>query len=355
MSGRTPPPRFTAAPYLASKSPSAGVVRLDTNEGSTPDPALLRRLAEADVQVIRAYPSTRRLEQLLAERLGVAPDQVVVTNGADVALDRACRAWLAPGRELLVAEPTFEMFYRFAEMTGATLVGVPWVDRFPLDGLLSRVTPSTGVIAIVSPNNPTGLVCSGSELRRIAEAAPHSVVLLDHVYVEYADEDLTALALKLPNVIVVRTLSKAWGLAGCRVGYAVADPAATAVIRSAGDPFPVAGPSLFLAEARVSAGAGALVHHVGQVRRERDDLLQRFGAWACPCPPSQGNFVFPLVGPEAAGIRSALAAEGLLVRHFADRPGLAEHLRITLPGNQATYDRLAQALERLLGRIGGTP
>jgi histidinol-phosphate aminotransferase len=355
MNGRTPPPRFTAAPYLASQSPPAGVLRLDTNEGSSPEPALLRRLAEADVQVIRAYPSTLRLERLLADRLGVAADRVVVTNGADVALDRVCRAWLAPGSELLVAEPTFEMFYRFAEMTGATLVGVPWVDRFPLEALLDRVTPSTGIIAVVSPNNPTGLVCSASELRRIADAAPQSIVLLDHVYVEYADEDLTGLALTLPNVIVVRTLSKAWGLAGCRVGYAVADPAAAAVIRSAGDPFPVAGPSLFLAEARVSSGAGSLALHVGQVRRERDDLLRRFGEWGCPCPSSRGNFVFPLVGPEAAAIRSALAAEGLLVRHFADRPALAEHLRITLPGHEATYERLAAALGRLLGRIGGTP
>lgn len=354
MNGRPPAARFAAAPYRAATAPPAGTIRLDTNEGSRPDATLLRQLTEADLQVVRGYPSATRLEELLARRLGVPAAQVAVTNGADVALDRVCRAWLAPGRELLVAEPTFEMFYRFAEMTGATLVGVPWLDRFPLEACLERLSPATGVVAVVSPNNPTGLTCAATDLRRIAATAPQAIVLLDHVYVEYADQDLTALALTLPNVVVVRTLSKAWGLAGCRVGYAVADPDVAAVIRAAGDPFPVAGPSLFLAESLVSSGGGALEEHVARVRRERADLLRRFEAWGCPCAPSQGNFLFPRVGPDAAAVRSALAAGGLLVRHFAARPELADFLRITLPGDDAVYGRLVAALARLLGSIGDT-
>jgi histidinol-phosphate aminotransferase len=352
MNDRPPAPRFATTPYHPPQPPLVGAVHLDTNEGARPDPALLRRLADADVQVIRGYPSTASLEQRLAERLGVPASRVVVANGADAILDRVCRAWLAPERELLVAEPTFEMFYRFAERAGATLVAVPWADRFPTEELLARITPATGVVAVVSPNNPSGLTCTATDLRRIADAAPQAIVLLDHVYVEYADEDLTPLALTLPNVVVVRTFSKAWGLAGCRVGYAVAGPEVASVIRAAGDPFPVSGPSLFLAEAALTSGTSTLEQHVARVRSERADLLQRVEAWGCPCASSQGNFLFPRVGPEAAAIRSALAADGLLVRHFADRPALADFLRITLPGDDALYQRLVMALARLLGPIG---
>jgi len=348
MSG--PAPVFSLTPYRPPAPATEGAVRLDHNEGARPDPVLLAQLAGGGTRLLREYPSTRALEAALAERIGVPVGAVVVTNGADVALDRACRAFLAPGRDLLVAEPTFEMFPRFAAMCGAGYVAVPWGKRFPTEELLSRASAGTGVVALVSPNNPTGLTLGRGDLARIATALPRSLVILDHVYVEYADEDLTRAALALANVVVVRTFSKAWGLAGCRVGYAVSTPSIAEVLRAAGDPYPVAGPSMALALAALEGGRNSLDAHVAEVRRERAALLERFRGWDVPCPASQGNFVFPWFGADAARVQASLAADGLLVRRFADRPGLDGGLRISLPADPATFDRLLRALARALGR-----
>ena len=130
------------------------------------------------------------------------------------ALDRACRAFLEPGRTILLPDPSFDMFDCSATLAGGELVRVPWWDdAFPSDAFVGRLDARTGVVAVVSPNNPTGSVATLADVRRLAAAAPNALVILDHVYVEYADVDLTPAVLDLPNVLVLRTLSKAWGLA----------------------------------------------------------------------------------------------------------------------------------------------
>src|SRR5207247_4822990 len=123
----------------------------------------------------------------------------------------------------------------------------------PLAPFLTRPAEQPALIAVVSPNNPTGAAATAADIRCLAEAAPNAVVLLDHVYVEYADEDLTPAVIDLPNVVVLRTLSKAWGLAGCRIGYAIGSPEIVASLRIAGAPYPVAAPSVALALGRLEA------------------------------------------------------------------------------------------------------
>jgi HAD superfamily hydrolase (TIGR01548 family) len=203
---------------------------------------------------------------------------------------------------------------------------------------------------VVSPNNPTGSVASADDLRRISAARPDAVVLLDHAYVEYADDDLTAVALALPNVLVLRTLSKAWGLAGCRIGYAVGSPDMIAALRAAGGPYTVAGPSVALALARLARPTPELREHVACIRQERDALIALLTALGLEPWPSQTNFVFVECGSSGrtAFIAAALRALGVLVRDFPDRPGLTTALRITLPGDAASFARLTAALETVL-------
>lgn len=323
-------------------------VRLDRNEGAQPDAGLISRVLD-DLRLFREYPDAAALEAALAERHGIDPAGVVVTPGADGALERACRLRLRPGVELLLTDPTFEMFPLFAGMTGATAVSVPWLDRFPTRDLVARIGRATGVVALVSPNNPTGLVIGREDLEAVARAAPDAIVIFDHVYADYAEEDLTAVAFRFPNVVVTRTFSKAWGLAGCRVGYALATPAIAARMRLAGPPYAVAGPSLAVAEATLAAGDGALRAHVARVREERAalrDLLLRAGI---ACPPSQANFLFPRFGPRVDAVRDSLARAGFVVRRFPDNPRIADALRISLPGDVAIYDRLVLALAKAIG------
>src|SRR5437588_354174 len=282
-------------------APGPALLRLDSNEGVLPPQALLAQLAAADPELLRRYPEVSALEAALAARLDVPPERLIATAGADEAIDRACRAFLELGKSVLLPDPCFDMFDRCAALAGGALVRVPWRGGpFPLDGFLGRVDASTGLVVVVSPNNPTGAVATLAEVRRLAAAAPNALLVLDHVYVEYADEDLTPGVLDLPNVLALRTFSKAWGLAGCRVGYAVGSPYVIGVLRAAGGPYSVAAPSIALALAQLERGVEPLQAHVARIRVERDLLATRLAARGLAPQPSQANFVLVECGTRAS-------------------------------------------------------
>jgi len=325
------------------------VLRLNSNEGPRAPQALLAELAALDPELLRCYPDATAVETALAARVGVSPDRVVVTAGADEALDRIYRAYAGPDRPVLLPEPTFDMLERFAELAAAPLVRVPWLtDAFPLEEILAQLDNRIAIVVIVSPNNPTGGVAARDDVRRIAAAAPRSLLLLDQAYIEYADEETDPAVFDLPNVVVVRTMSKAWGLAGCRVGYAVGSPNVIAVLRAAGAPYPVAGPSLALALSQLRRGGAVLRAHVTQVRAERAKLRELLCAAGIDARASQANFVFADFGARAGFVRDGLRARGILVRDFHGRAGLETGLRITLPGDPADFERLTRALETVL-------
>ncbi len=340
-----PSTRVPTTPYTRPQPLRADTLRLDGNEGSHSSAHLVGNLIDRAPSLLRHYPDPTDLEQLLAARLGVAAECVVVTAGADEAIDRCFRAYLEPGRDLILPVPTFEMLHRFAALAGANVVTVPWVDEFPTDAVVREVDECTTMVAIVSPNNPTGLVATADDLQRVSESLSNGIVLLDHAYVEYADVDLTSLAAELGNVVTIRTLSKAWGLAGCRVGYAVAPREIAATVRSAGNPYPVSGISLAVAASKVAAGGNDVAAHVRTIRDERNKLTERLERWGVNVSPSRANFVFADLGARVHFVRDALRALGVLVRHFPNRAELAQGLRISLPGDRADFDRLVTALE----------
>ena len=348
ISNSYPTTRVPTTPYRRATPQRQSTLRLDGNEGDTPPSLLLRRLASLDTSALREYSDTAGLEREIAIRFGVDPERVVVTAGADDALDRACRSYLEPGRELLVPIPTFEMIHRFAAVAGGAVVTVPWSDSFPSDAVVDKIGKDTALVAIVSPNNPTGLVASSADLERIAEAATSAYVLLDHAYVEYADGDLTEAALEHENVVVVRTFSKAWGLAGCRVGYLIANPEVANVIRNAGNPYPVSALSLSVVSERLRVGEAAMKAHVARIREERERLRDQLNSLGVSSPQSQGNFLFAELGDRANCVRECLASCGILVRFFPQRQETCTGLRISLPGNENDFLKLTQALDLCL-------
>ncbi len=297
-----------------------------------PDPALLR-----------AYPDAGPLEGILAKRLRVAPAQVVVTAGADEALDRLCRAFLAPGRTAVLPTPGFEMLERYAALAGAQVVSPSWLGGpFPVSAILD--VPSPSLVAITSPNNPTGGVATVDEILAIADARPDTLVLLDAAYVEFAELDPTRQVLARPNVVVVRTLSKAWGLAGLRVGFAVGAADVIRALRCAGSPYPVSSLSLALATARLERGEASMRRFVDRVRDERTQLAAALAARGFDVVPSQANFVFAQ-GDNAESFVLGLARRGIAIRRFANRPCLERAIRIACPGDPASFSRLLRALE----------
>jgi histidinol-phosphate aminotransferase len=334
--------------YAVPRLPTPIDLVLDGNEGLVPPPELLAELAMVGPDALRRYPDATALAQKLAARHGVAADQVAIGAGADELIDRLCRAFLAPGRELVLPSPSFVMFPHYAALAQGTLVKVPWpAGPWPLERVCAALGPRTALVAFVTPNNPTGAVASAHDLRTVSRAAEHALVIVDLAYAEFADEDLTEVALALPNSVVLRTFSKALGLAGLRVGYALGAPELIAVLKAAGGPYSVARLSLLLAERALDVLPGASARFVAEVRRERVLLVEDLRALGARATPSQANFVLAAFANEL-WVQQALAGLGIGVRRFPGDPELSGALRITLPGEPAAFERLRHALRTAL-------
>ncbi|MDX2200066.1 MAG: histidinol-phosphate transaminase [Phycisphaerae bacterium] len=336
------------SPY-ATPIPAAPIdLRLDANEGP-PAPIDLAAIARLlpDGEIAR-YPSARALEAALAARWSVEPQNILVTSGGDDAIHRACQAVLEPSRDLILPMPTFEMIPRYATLAGARIIEIPWPrGPYPASRICEAVTAQTAMIALVSPNNPTGAVATRDDLERICRAAPHALVLVDAAYAEFADEDLTEAAISLPNTLVVRTFSKALGCAGLRVGYCVGPADLITALRAAGGPYPVSSLSLLVARHALETSSQTLSRVVPRIRDERAKLSQQLARRGADVFPSQANFVLAQF-TNAPSTWAALASQGILVRRFSPASGLERCLRITLPGSASAFDRLTAAFETAL-------
>ena len=337
------------APSVYAPPPFPAPISLDLsrNEGRPP-----RGMPEAwalDACDLSRYPSGDELRAALAARHGVGVERVLVSNGGDDVLLRCCLWTLRGGGSALLPVPTFEMIERYVAIAGGVAVAVPWPEGpFPTDAALASAGPDLRVVFVVSPNNPTGASATAADLERLVRALPGVTIVLDAAYAEFADVDLTDFALRHEQIVVVRTLSKAWGLAGLRVGYALGDPRAIAALRAHGNPMPVADVAARLAVLRLRSGAADVADHVAVVRAERAALLTELPLHgARPSLPSEGNFVL-VRGVDADFVVAAAATAGVGLRRFPGRAGLADAVRIGLPGDPAGFARLRAALRAAL-------
>lgn len=331
-------------PYRVAARPGPITLDLRHNEGPPPDPDLLAGLGP---DVLQHYPDTSGLEAAIAARFGVAPACVVVTAGADDALDRIARAFLGPDRHLVLHEPAFEMTIRYALLTGAAVRGVPWHGGpLPVDALVDAAEDA-GVIVLTSPNNPTGEVVTAADVAAVAARAPHALLVLDGAYEEYADDDLTAPAIAA-GALVLRTFSKAWGLAGIRVGYAIGPAEAVDALRVVGAPYPVSAPSIAIAARAWAKGDDLWRPAVAAARDVRGRIEAALAEVGLAPTTSHANFVF-VQGPRVPALADALAALGIAVREFPGRPELAGAARIGLPATDADAARLLDAIRTFAG------
>jgi histidinol-phosphate aminotransferase len=318
---------------------------LSKNEGSTRAAELLAAVSEPGKAVSR-YPDISTLRTALARLHGLSEDSVLVSAGGDDALLRCFLARVRRGREVVSTYPTFEMIPRYTEQRGAVLVETPWwSEAFPTDDLIASINDQTDAVFIVSPNNPTGAVATETDLGKVAAQAPFLV--LDAAYTEFADHDLTRAALELGNAVVIRTMSKAYGLAGLRVGYLLGPPKLVSEIGSYGNPYPVAALSAALAVERLARPLSELTDFVGEIKRERVELSSVLSDLGTRPLASEANFVLTECD-DASWLFSGSAALGVGLRRFPERPGLEAMVRITVPGNQADFDRLTGTLRVVL-------
>lgn len=339
---RVAPAVAAVTAYAPIRHPAPTDLDLSGSAGSSADAAAdIAAMAGELTRRAAGYPDTARLTARMAQRIGVPADRLLITAGADDALERAFRSVLAPGREVVLTAPTFEMLPRYARLAGATIRQVAWpAGPLPVPGLLDAISPDTALVAIVSPNNPTGAVASLEDLLTLTRAAPNALLLVDLAYVEFADTDPTTDLLREPRVVVTRTFSKAWALPGLRVGWAAGPAEVISWMQRAGSPFPIAGTSLALVEAAVTRpdAPSATVTAVRDVRDRLTVLLDELGL--APLP-SQANFVCATT-PRAPWLRDALAGQGIAVRYLPE--GDVARLRIACPTGTGQYQRLAHAL-----------
>jgi histidinol-phosphate aminotransferase len=338
----------------AELSPSRAPIELalDRAEG----PALTEHPKETPgLESLRKTPGLEALTAALAKRHGVSKDQVLVTAGVDEAIDRAFRAYLEPGRKVLVTEPCYDWIQRSAALSGATLAPVPWAldGVFPKAGLVKSVSADVAVIALVAPNNFSGALISARDLTAIVEAAPHALLLLDFAGLDFVAESWRREVLqelkRWPNALALFSLSKAWGLAGLRIGYALAQAPIIDLLRRAGPRPTVSGSSLKLAEELLSSPRSEdLVQNlIQELAVERRELSRALTRWGVEVFPSQANLVLARFA-EAEFVQDALAGLGIAVRRFIGSRDLEGCLRITCPGHAKSFARLLHALETVL-------
>ncbi len=305
-----------------------GLIKLASNESPAPLlPEVQARVAEA-VAAGNRYPDTAStaLREVLAGRFGIAIDQIAVGCGSVALCQQVIQAVADPDEEVLYPWRSFEAYPILTAVCGARSVQVPIRDdqSLDLDAVLAAVTHRTKVIFLCTPNNPTGAALSRSELMGFLDRAPRDVlVVVDEAYVEYNDTPDAAPAsalLERPNVVLLRTFSKAYGLAGLRVGYAVAaDPAVAQAVRQTGLPFAVSAPAQAAALASLQPDVEAqLLDRVSDTIAERERVYAELDRLGYPVVASRANFVWLALG--SATVRWAQACQdgGIIVRPFAD-------------------------------------
>lgn len=348
---------YVAPPPLDALAAALGrpVVRLSANENPLgPSPRAVAAI-QAEAARLHLYPDAGApaLAAAVAAALGVAPSQLLFGNGGDEILTLLARALLDPGDEVVVPEPSFEPYTTVARLAGARVVASPLRDyRIDLDDVLARVGPRTRLVCLSSPHNPTGTVLARTAWERFCARCPdHVVVLLDEAYVDFieapaaAADGLGSLGRRPDALVLLRTFSKIAGLAGLRVGYAVASPAVIGWLERVREPFNVGR----LAQAGAAAAVGDTAHCEATRRlvwAERRALAAAFTARGLAHPPTEANFLLVRLGRPAAPVVAALRQEGILVRDGA-AVGYPGHLRISV-GTPEQNARLLAALDAAL-------
>jgi histidinol-phosphate aminotransferase len=328
--------------------PGARVVKLNTNESPyPPSPRVMEAIRAMPAHALQRYPRPMADEfRAAASRvLGVEPDAILAGNGSDDILTIATRTFLAAGDSLAYPDPTYSLYPVLASLQDARVVSVPWGPGWSLP---TQALVATGARAVylVNPNAPSGTAVPIAAIEELAGALG-GVLLVDEAYADFADSNCLDVVRRRRNVVVSRTMSKAYSLAGVRFGFAVAHPDLVREMAKVKDSYNCDAISIVAATAAIedqeyARGIWALI------RAERDRLTRGLEGFGWRVLPSHANFVLAAVPAEhggAARVHAELKAHGVLVRFF-NLPGLDDKLRVTV-GTPADTDALLAALRQL--------
>lgn len=329
------------------------IVKLASNENSLgPSPRAINAMCAAAAGA-HIYPdgASFTLRSKLADMFGVAFEQTVVGSGSSEIIELLCHACLNEKAELIAAKHSFSMYPIMCKLFGAKYVEVDNKADWSHDlmGMLKAITPDTRLIFITNPTNPVGTMVYQEEIDAFMEKVPgHVIVAFDEAYIDFADEkpDTLKYVKQGKNVILLRTFSKAYGLAGLRAGYSITTPEIADLLNKARTPFNMN----LMAQAAAVAALEDKEHIAASVKMVNDGKKQfyaAFDSWGIPYIPSHGNFILVKTG-KGREVFNVCLSKGVILRHM-DGYGLPEYIRITV-GNQTENARCLEVLKEVCGK-----
>jgi len=336
-------------PPLAGRT----ALRLDFNENTFgPSPRVMERLRTVTAEGLTKYPEREPVEQIVAKHFGLQTEQVVLTNGVDEAIHLMCCAFLESEDEALIATPSFFMYDVSVQMMTPHLrkVQADATLEFPFERFMAAITERTKLIIVASPNNPTGSVVCVERLRTIAAAAPQAVLIVDDAYYHFDGASVMDDLATVPNMVVARTFSKAYGLANLRIGMLAGNAELLKYVRKVSSPYNVNGVALDCLPVALADGE-YVAWYSEQVRIGRERMMDGLRELGVPFFPSHANFVLMNIGPKHKELVQAMRANGVLLRDRSTDPGCDGFVRITI-GLEEHVTRGLSALKACLDEIG---
>ena len=324
----------------------ADVIKLNTNENPyPPSPAVMKVLAEFSAERLRRYPDPvgDEFRQAAAQVNGVGPENIMCCNGGDDLLTIAFRAFCDESRPVAYPVPTYSLYPVLAKLQNCNVIEVPFDSEFNLPVKLTKTDAALTIVC--NPNAPSGSFVSVGELASLADELS-GVLLIDEAYVDFADENCTALVKDFDNVIILRSMSKGYCLAGMRFGYAIAQPDLIAGLMKVKDSYNVDVVTIAVAAAAIK-DREYFIEATEKVKKNRDLLIAQLRALKFIVPRSFANFVLAeSKNCDASEIYDKLVQRNIYIRYF-DLPGLSNKLRITV-GTSEQNDILILALKEIL-------
>ena len=344
-----PRPRVMAMKEYHPPLGSRAALRLDFNENTLAcSPKVREVLGRISAGDLTRYPEREPVEAIVAAHLGLSAEQVALTNGVDEAIHVLFEAFLDSGDELLLPVPTYTMYEVYASAIDARSVAIQAADdlQFPFERLMSAISPRTKIIAIANPNSPSGSVATRAQIVELARSAPQAVVLVDQAYFHFCGETVVDLINTIPNLVVARTFSKAYGLAGLHLGVLAGRAELMRWIRRVLSPYSVNSLALACLPPALEDEA-YLAWYVNEVLQARAEFESALDAVKLRRWPSRANFILVDIGSRHAEFVSLMRAGGVLVRDRSSDPGCDGRVRITIGTRQQMKQAASVLVETL--------
>lgn len=336
------------APYSPPSGGRAGKLRLDFNENTVGcSPRVIEFLrSKLCEQQLSIYPEYTQTKPALADFFKVAPDELLLTNGTDEAIQVLVNTYIDDGDEVIIPRPSYAMYRFYSELAGAKIKEIDYIPPalgFPVDELLNSITPATRAILISNPNNPTGTAINVAAIHKILVSAPQAVVLIDEAYYEFCGTTVLPFLKHHPNLFVSRTFSKVYGMAAMRIGCLFSQATNVEYLHKSQSPYSVNMLAAMAAEAAVQ-DTQFVANYVAEALAARKLLRAGLAKLGIEQAPSSANFILGYFGGRAIEVRDALRDKAILVRDRSyEIPG---GVRITA-GTREQVQRVLDELERI--------